>query len=1419
MFFRPSLGEETLNIPNFPGTIDRVSWESSPPTILSLGSLHKSSLNLQTFATNATFNTSGVTPCQLGIECAESSKSGWNSHLGVGALIMIEVRPYQTGTHAHGGYGMEFDVKQRLRLFDLCEEGVSFGEHYVVGWSEFDIWVLRYNLPVVHVICIGFLSVMFLGAICFLIFLLTYRKRLKSCARLQGTMTHGGIIHRSPYRRSNDFKPLPMSLISLLCLLAVYFVYRLCCSAYLFMVGLYLLGDILFVFFELIFNTVIMLVLCVLETRYTWDTFFYMCSVVAGNVTWWSQYIFTQTYVLFGCSLLHSRISPEFIIDTGAGEHMVGDSSLLVDLQSTFVRIKGVAGSTMCTQKGTLRGFAMTTAHGMDKVEIKNILVCPHLPVGVNLLSYKRLREKKVAVDLCARPPCVKTKESKFIIFDNAQGLPCMHIKADNVVYDYTISMLGIDTSGGDVPARTEHINVDFNLFHRLYGHVNDKYLQLIAKACKIHLTGVKEPCSACSLSKIKRHAISTTTTNRATKYLERVFIDLGGPVHASIGGSTYFVCIVDDYTRKTFVYFLKNRKAETITAAIDGFLSQNPGVRIVRTDNEGGFTHNSFSKLMDRFSIKHELTPAYSPEYNGVVERRIAIIRILVTTLLAHSQLYGSFRRLWAEAMTHAVDLLNKWPCSANPQFRSPDSMCDKESTSPSFVWGSVCFLLKRGRNAAVKYDFGEHGEKGLYVGRSSTCSKSIRVYKFSTKSVVETPDYIVHNGQHLQTTTSDIVHPDFTSLFSALDQYSVDLDDLESDFSSDTTCGERLFVLGGGDSPSTELHDLNSKSSWSHTDFTPAFRERYPDRMTRSQVRALGNDVAFEGICISSDPSSKSDVISVLEILTTYLEEASDTSAENIKFAFVAASSFVTTPRNYRDAKLSPQSSEWNASMESEINSLINNGTWELVPLPSGANLVKSRWVYLIKYDTDGNVSRYKSRFVARGFSQVHGVDYFDTYAPVVGMTTVRLLLATACNNGWPIFQLDVDTAFLLAPLDEEIYLQQAEGFERGHGLVYKLKKSLYGLKQSPYNWNVEVHSWFVTQGFVANEVDRCLYVRRNGSKVIIMTLFVDDIIITGDDFAGIEDFKSALKLKFPIKDLGHISHCLGLKIDYDIHSRKMCVSQSHYIEKVLDRFGMIGCYPLNTPAEKHLPVVDAIWKEQHGLDASVIISPKDFPYRELIGCLLYIALCTRPDIANIVRELSKYAANPSKLHVEFAKRVLRYLQGTKSKGLNFSSKSPCEIVGYVDAAYADNVETARSTTGWLFKYGGAAVSWRSTCQKTVARSSCEAEYMAASAAVDEGCYLRQLLADFNPVVGPVTIFNDNQSALKIGNSVAPTKLCKHINIRYHNVREKIVEGLVKLLYMCTRDMPADQLTKNLGFTQLQGHRSFILGESESG
>ena len=494
------------------------------------------------------------------------------------------------------------------------------------------------------------------------------------------------------------------------------------------------------------------------------------------------------------------------------------------------------------------------------------------------------------------------------------------------------------------------------------------------------------------------------------------------------------------------------------------------------------------------------------------------------------------------------------------------------------------------------------------------------------------------------------------------------------------------------------------------------------------------------------------------------------------------------------YREALAGPQATEWKKAMKAEYDALVANGTWDVVPRPKGMNIIGSKWVLRVKRNADGSVCKFKARFVARGFSQVFGEDYFETFSPVTQCTSIRCLVALAAQHGWKLYQMDVCSAFLNADVQEEIYVRPPPGMEgEMSGQVLRLRKSLYGLKQAPRNWNGLLDSFLLSVGLKKSAADPCLY--SNGHQVMV-TVWVDDLILTGAHQQRINKLKTQLSNRFKMKDEGELNWCLGMRIitHQDGH---ITMDQEQYIKTMLARFKMSECKPASTPAALGVRLL----KQDGPQTKSEIADMKQVPYRAAVGSLLYASIRTRPDIASAVRAVAKFSNNPGKKHWTAVKRIFRYLKGTTSFGISFS-RGKSQLVGYCDSDWANDPESRKSVSGYVFLLAGGPVSWKSKAQNSVALSSCEAEYMAAASAAQEAIHLRRLMASVGQSMSSATIMlEDNQGCIALAHNPVHHSRSKHIDLRAHFIREKVAQGVVDLKYIPTDKQLADILTKPLG------------------
>lgn len=494
------------------------------------------------------------------------------------------------------------------------------------------------------------------------------------------------------------------------------------------------------------------------------------------------------------------------------------------------------------------------------------------------------------------------------------------------------------------------------------------------------------------------------------------------------------------------------------------------------------------------------------------------------------------------------------------------------------------------------------------------------------------------------------------------------------------------------------------------------------------------------------------------------------------------------INEPKNYTEAITSVDHEHWRKAMEEEMASLKENATWSLEPLPPDRKPITNRWVYRIKRKADGKIDRYKARLVARGFSQQEGVDYNETFSPVARYDTVRAILSVAASEHLHLAQFDVKSAFLNGFLKEEIYMQQPEGFSDGTDRVCKLHKSLYGLKQSPRCWNQRFKDFLVSLGLVESKADPCLFFRENCDDKLIVVLYVDDGLISASKKEDIEVFLRKIQDEFKITT-EPVGYFLNINIICQ-EDGSIEINQESYAKDILRRFNMTEANAVSTPIEQYLQP-DKLTNDK----------PTNAPYREAVGCLMYLAVGTRPDIMFAVSYVSRFLEHPQEIHWSLVKRILKYIKGSVSLGIKYeATHANGRLEIYTDADYASDPATRRSVSGIVAKFCGGAVTWASKRQQCISLSTTESEYVAASEGAREAMWLFRLYQEISSLKSVPVLLVDNSSAIKLAKNPEFHKRSKHIDVRMHYIREKIQEGQLTIEHVPGNKQAGDILTKPL-------------------
>uniref|UniRef100_A0AAV1UPL8 Reverse transcriptase Ty1/copia-type domain-containing protein n=1 Tax=Peronospora matthiolae TaxID=2874970 RepID=A0AAV1UPL8_9STRA len=500
------------------------------------------------------------------------------------------------------------------------------------------------------------------------------------------------------------------------------------------------------------------------------------------------------------------------------------------------------------------------------------------------------------------------------------------------------------------------------------------------------------------------------------------------------------------------------------------------------------------------------------------------------------------------------------------------------------------------------------------------------------------------------------------------------------------------------------------------------------------------------------------------------------------------------LSEPTTFEDAVGGPDQVHWRKAICAELDSMKLRSVFRATKLPSGQHTIGTKWVFKIKRKADGSIEKYKARLVEKGFKQKYGIEYTETFSPVVKYVTLRIVVAITKYFGWTLDQLDVVTAFLYGEMKEKVFCAIPEGVEVNEDFdCFELVKAIYGLKQASRVWNETFYEFVCSIGFQVSDFDPCLYLKITCGECVLLLVYVDDVLVTGSSTELIMRTKSDLKARFEMTDSGKCAFVLGIEL-VDNDDGSVTMYQRRYVEDVLKRFGMSDCKAVISPT--HI---------SSRLIPSTAATKIDAPFREAVGALMHLMTATRPDIAFAVSYVSRFMEKPQVEHWIAVKRILRYLQGTKSHGICFKPDDKIDFCGYSDADWAGDHADRKSTSGYAFILMGAPVSWGSKKQSSMSLSTSEAEYIALSLAIQEGKWVHRLLCEILDAAedksGPeLKIMEDNQSCIKMTKNPVNYGRAKHIDVKYHHIRDEIKRGDVKLEYCETTIMLADIMTKGL-------------------
>ncbi len=855
-----------------------------------------------------------------------------------------------------------------------------------------------------------------------------------------------------------------------------------------------------------------------------------------------------------------------------------------------------------------------------------------------------------------------------------------------------------------------------------------------------------------------------------AKQRLGRLHSDVCGPMETtSLGKRRYFCVLVDDRTGYTWFHPCALKSDFTSWfVRMDKIFANHYGThtKVLRSDRGGEYVNTSLEDYCADNGIKIELTVPYTPEQNGVAERMNRKILDKGRTIMKDVEAPDF---LWADAFATVTYALNR-TVSTRAGGRTPYEAFfgRKPDVSHMRVWFSNVFTHQPKDLGARK--LGERGHPAKFLGYPEN-SAGYKTYDPASHKVeiVRAPIFREEARPRpnavfeMPVDDSDDDHPGHTS----------DTVPSGADTSPD--------VPGVPQDPPVLLpihQDRPMRARHAPPRFDP---DAFGPHGRRKEAIANAYEDLINGVTPAPNLADLDDLV----LDHTHLANTIDQSSLELPDA-----------PSFREAMAGPEHDRWHAAILEELAAIKEAGTWELVDYSPALiqNVIGCRFILQKKRGPDGEVLRYKARLVAQGFSQQEGIDYSETFAPVVKSASLRVFLAICAHLGWKIRQMDIKSAYLNGSLSEEIYMRQPKGYEEkgSENKVAKLKKGLYGLKQAGRVWYATLHDYLVKLGFRCTHADHSVFVFERGQSLIIIPVYVDDKLLAGNDKQLLDAIQHAIGARFKSTDLGMAAWILGIRVHHDIEAGTLFIEQSQYIKGILSRYKMTGCTPVSTPLPANTQFQPAPADEHAGVSS--------YPYLEAIGSLMYAAMGTRPDISYAVRSLTPFASNFGQAHINGVKHVLRYLSGCPDRGILYT-RDGGGLVGYTDADWASDRSNRRSISGYAFLLSGGAVSWMSKQQSTVASSSTHAEYIAAAEASKELVWLRRLLSELRKGTSePTPLHIDNRAADLLARNPVNHGATKHIDVRYHFIRECIADRSIDLKLIGTNDMAADLLTKSL-------------------
>lgn len=1073
------------------------------------------------------------------------------------------------------------------------------------------------------------------------------------------------------------------------------------------------------------------------------------------------------------CFTSYSWSSESWIADSGASVHIANHREMFTSF-TPKKSILNVAGGLTATVEGTGVVYMQGKINGQFKIfKLIDVLYVP--TTRYCLISVPKI-DKAGGRFICGNDKCTFWNTS-------GEAIATGYLEGNL----YRVNAKALISHNPTANSVTTPV-VSWHEAHRLLGHISLSSMRVIFK--KSLVEGLKvdknEPiplslsCRSCIEAKAHRAPFPSITEKRTKIFGELIHTDVWGSpnMKQTPGGNQYFILFIDDYTRYVTVKLMRSKacvKQQLMNHCNFIYTQYNRWPKEVRSDNAAEY--EGTRNWLEERGIKLKPSAPHSPQQNGVSERMNRTILELARAMRFEKNLPES---LWGEAVLHAAWIRNRSPTKALDDKTPIETLTGiLPNLSMAREFGDDVFVLEELPKSKIE----PKARKVIFTGFEDG-PKAIRYYDPNTKRIRISRNYNFMPNQKIDVEIRDM---DLKSR-----EPNMITDENQSKVTGDRLEEDNKIIIQDNSVDERQVERLLR----SRTESGKTTRRNYSDLAGFNPRNYIRQPKTGQNVYLALEARMNGDHFINSSYFANFAHDLMNRNGDN------------RLPNTIQEARESMDSENWEVAVETELSTLREKNTWELVDPPKDKNIIGNRWVFTKKYDENGKLCKFKARLVAQGYNQGYIYDYSDTFSPVVRFDSFRILLAIAAYHSLALGQMDVKGAYLNGKLSEEIYMRQPKGCEDGTGRVCRLMHTLYGLKQSGREWNKTLKKFLVDEaGYAQLTKEHGLFYRSDIKGYDIIAVWVDDFLIASSDDIRLQKTKCEIGNKWESTDLGEPKMLLGIQLKRNPEDKSIKIYQEQYILKILRRFGMENCNPANTP------LAPGVIYEKSGEDE---VFEDTTEYRSAIGSLMFAAIATRPDIAYATNLLSQFNGAPGQKHWNGVKQIFRYLKGTISTGILYSKIRHTEpqftLTAFSDADNGKGYDR-KSISGSVITISGGAVKWAAEKQRLITVSTSESEYVAANLTGRNCLFLRDIMEELGfPHKEPIPLFMDSDGAIALTKNPENMRATMHIDKIYHWIRQHVEEGTFSPESIPGKENPADIFTKSLVLSSFQKHKMNI-------